>query len=116
MMGHHGTVDWWIALTAVTAWRMVAVDSASSPTAKPKQSTRCTTGRWKVCAISTNRVILRDAAAPQAPPPYSGSPARIATGQPSSRANPVMMALPKAFDSSMKLPWSTSESMIFRIE
>ena len=40
-----GTVDWWIALTAVTAWRMVAVDSACSPTAKPKQSTRCTTGR-----------------------------------------------------------------------
>ena len=69
-----------IALIAVTAWRMVAVDSASSPTAKPKQSTRWTIGKWNVCARSTKRVILRDAAAPQAPPPYSGSPAMIATG------------------------------------
>ena len=45
-----------------------------------------------------------------------GSLAITATGQPSSRAKPVIMARPKPRDSSMKLPLSTTVSMIFRIE
>ena len=43
-----------------------------------------------------NFVILREAAAFHAPPSCSGSPARMPTGQPSSRAKPVMMARPNA--------------------
>ena len=47
---------------------MVAARSDSLPITKPGLSTRCTTGRWKVSARSTNRVTFWEASAVQPPP------------------------------------------------
>src|SRR5215470_8775342 len=69
-MLHHGTVVWLIAASARTPQRITALLSAASPTWKPGQSTRCTIGRWKVCAMSTKRMILLHASAVQ--PPEAG--------------------------------------------
>ena len=110
MMLHQGTVVWLIADSARTPQRITAVLSACRPTWKPGQSTRCTTGRWKVCAMSTKRMILLHASAVQAPPSNSGSPAITATGQPSSRAKPVMMERPNSAPISKKLSLSNTRS------
>ena len=66
----NGTVDWPSAASAAEPNRMVPLSSDSLPIKKPGQSARCTTGRWKVDAVSSRRMSLRQLSAVQ-PPPYT---------------------------------------------
>ncbi len=107
-----GTGAWPRAASAWQPKRMVALSSDCLPMRNPGQSSRCTSGRWKVLARSMKRTSLRLASAVQAPPYTIGFSAKRATGMPLSRARPVMMDRPQRLPISKNDPSSTTEPMI----